>query len=67
MTTAKTEVFIGLSHENCYLQGGGGYLWWAENLLGGIFQLGGISKFSASGGATPTVSVWKTLSLGPKS
>ena len=23
MTTAKTEVFIGLSHENCYLQGEG--------------------------------------------
>ena len=55
MTAAKNEVFIGLSHTNCYLVEGIN-LWWGDknlaavSLLGQIFLSGGVSKFLARKG-----------------
>ena len=54
----KSEVFIGLLHENCYIvvAGGGGQVGdknFVGGLLGGTFPVGGgVSKFLASGEGT---------------
>ena len=67
MTTVKNEVFIGLN-ENCYLAGGI-ILWWGEIKMwwqestGGVFLVGEVSKFSASGGTPLYPLVGKTLYL----
>ena len=69
MATAKTDVFIGLQHENCYLVGGMN-LWWERNKTlrrwgggaywGVIFPGRGMRKFLASlGDCVPPVG--KTL------
>ena len=51
MNTAKTKVFIGLYHENCYLLGVNWPLVGGKNFgrERGFFQVGGMSKFAAAG------------------
>ena len=49
MTTSKNDVFNGLYHENCYLVG-------ELNFWEGFLLVGGMKKFSASGGGDSTQS-----------